>query len=178
MTATTATTREAADLAGVHISTVGTWCRVGAVAAVKVGRRWAVDTASLARRIALGIRRTKPAAPAKPARPTLTVENVRAIGGREWSRGSEHRVYLNEDVWTDLIGLTKHGLAGRGLATDRAAALRYKINNVWFDANTGDLVVDHCAARNVVVRYKGGDYDEIDLVALIRTAVRDAVAEL
>jgi len=55
------TTHEAAGQARVTVATIRTWCRYGAVAATKVGRRWAIDTASLARRIALGMRRTRKA---------------------------------------------------------------------------------------------------------------------
>lgn len=51
------TAAEAATKAGVSLSTIRTWCRIGAVAAVKVARKWLIDAASLARRIAIGAQR-------------------------------------------------------------------------------------------------------------------------
>jgi hypothetical protein len=52
MTATT--TAQAAQRAGVTAATIRAWARYGAVAAVKVSGRWAIDEASLGHRIALG----------------------------------------------------------------------------------------------------------------------------
>lgn len=46
-------TRTAAKAANVTAATIRTWCRRGAVAAAKVGRRWDVEEASLTHRIAL-----------------------------------------------------------------------------------------------------------------------------
>lgn len=54
-----ATTATAATEAGVTIATIRTWCRRGVVAATKQAGRWAIDTVSLARRIAIGARRTR-----------------------------------------------------------------------------------------------------------------------
>jgi len=48
------TTAAAAAQAGVTVATIRTWCRIGAVAAVKRAGRWIVDTASLAYRITIG----------------------------------------------------------------------------------------------------------------------------
>lgn len=53
----TATTAQAAATAGVTVATIRTWCRVGAVAAVKTAGRWVIDAASLARRIGIGAAR-------------------------------------------------------------------------------------------------------------------------
>jgi hypothetical protein len=47
-------TTTAAQQAGVTVATVRTWCRIGAVAAVKRAGRWIIDAASLAHRITLG----------------------------------------------------------------------------------------------------------------------------
>ncbi|MGA5670033.1 hypothetical protein ACPCTG_31700 [Streptomyces pseudogriseolus] len=47
-------TTTAAAQANVTIDTIRTWCRKGAVAAVKQAGRWIIDTASLAHRIAIG----------------------------------------------------------------------------------------------------------------------------
>lgn len=50
---TTQTTAQAATTAGVTPATIRTWCRTGAVAAVKVAGRWVVDVESLRHRISL-----------------------------------------------------------------------------------------------------------------------------
>lgn len=55
MTATI-TTATAARQARVTAATIRTWCRTGVIAAVKTGRRWAVNAASLRHRIAVGRR--------------------------------------------------------------------------------------------------------------------------
>jgi hypothetical protein len=57
MASTNTTATAAATLAGVSLSTIRTWCRVGAVAAVKTAGKWVIDAASLARRIAIGAQR-------------------------------------------------------------------------------------------------------------------------
>jgi hypothetical protein len=49
-------TTAAAAKAGVTASTIRTWCRRGAVTAVKTGGKWTIDEASLTRRIALSDR--------------------------------------------------------------------------------------------------------------------------
>lgn len=53
-------TTTAAAKAGVTVSTIRAWCRVGAVAATKIGGRWVIKERSLDRRIALGVRKPKP----------------------------------------------------------------------------------------------------------------------
>lgn len=55
MTATI-TTATAAHQAHVTVSTIRNWCRTGVIAAVKTGRRWAINAASLLHRIAIGRR--------------------------------------------------------------------------------------------------------------------------
>lgn len=55
-------TASAALQANVTAATVRTWARRGVVAAEKVGRLWAIDTESLARRIAIAAMRTRKAA--------------------------------------------------------------------------------------------------------------------
>lgn len=52
-------TATAATHAGVTAATIRTWCRIGAVAAIKAAGRWVIEAASLARRIALGTRKPK-----------------------------------------------------------------------------------------------------------------------
>ncbi|MGW0948497.1 hypothetical protein ACWD4O_38905 [Streptomyces sp. NPDC002623] len=55
-------TTAAAIQANVTADTIRTWCRRGAVAALKQAGRWIIDTASLAHRIAIGQRRIRKAA--------------------------------------------------------------------------------------------------------------------
>ena len=55
----TYTTTAAAQLAGVTTTTIRTWCRMGAVRASKVARRWVIEANSLAYRISLSTRRTR-----------------------------------------------------------------------------------------------------------------------
>src|SRR5690348_14504683 len=103
----TITATAAANQAGVTVDTIRYWCRYGAVAAVKQAGRWVIDTASLAHRIALGVRARK----AKPVTKEIvySVETMTAIGGNEWTSpdGSKHRVYFNN--WADFAGLeTSH----------------------------------------------------------------------
>lgn len=64
-------TTAAAIQAGVTTDTIRTWCRRGAVAAVKAAGRWIIDTASLARRIAIGAMR-------RPARKETSVLDLTA----------------------------------------------------------------------------------------------------
>lgn len=52
-------TTTAATTAGVTIATIRTWCRIGAIAAVKRAGRWIIDVASLTRRIAIGAMRRR-----------------------------------------------------------------------------------------------------------------------
>ncbi|MFF2852634.1 hypothetical protein ACFVT5_41035 [Streptomyces sp. NPDC058001] len=61
-------TTTAALKARVTVATIRTWCRIGAVAAVKAADRWVIDSVSLARRITIGARRmAKPEEPIGPA---------------------------------------------------------------------------------------------------------------
>lgn len=83
-------TSEAAAQAKVTAATIRTWCRMGAVAAVKVSGRWNIDTDSLARRIALT---------AKP----ITAENLVKIGGSRWTKNDMDRIYF--DNWAQFAGL-------------------------------------------------------------------------
>lgn len=59
-------TSTAAIQAGVTTNTIRTWCRIGAVAAIKQAGRWIIDTASLAHRIAIGAMRARKQTPVTP----------------------------------------------------------------------------------------------------------------
>lgn len=63
-------TTAAATEANVTVATIRTWCRIGAVAAVKTAGRWTIDAASLIHRIAIGrMRARKQTAMTQPAQP-------------------------------------------------------------------------------------------------------------
>ncbi|WP_327378025.1 helix-turn-helix domain-containing protein [Streptomyces sp. NBC_01216] len=51
-------TATAATQARVTVDTIRAWCRRGVISATKTAGRWIIDTASLARRIAIGAMRT------------------------------------------------------------------------------------------------------------------------
>jgi hypothetical protein len=177
----TTTTAAAAQQAGVTVATVRTWCRTGAVEAIKAGGRWVIDTASLAYRIALP-------ALLRPARKAvaLTAESLIAIGGRRWQKAGKDRVYLNG--WEEFAGIEvdRYGtgniasatLGGRAIANGRAGKLLTAIDKVWFDAADGLIHITHYDAREVSVRYLDGQRDTVDLVALTRAGITAAVAAL
>lgn len=136
-------TAAAALEAHVTVDTVRTWCRLGAVAAVKQAGRWIIDTASLARRIAIGAMK-------RPARKVVfSVDTMTAIGGNRWQRGDKDRVYINN--WAEFAGIeTSHyntgNIAsacyqGEGISNSQAYKLLGSIDKVWFDAEDGML---HC----------------------------------
>ena len=57
----TYTTTAAAQLANVTTETIRAWARMGAIRATKAAGRWVIEAASLTKRIAMGIRRTRKA---------------------------------------------------------------------------------------------------------------------
>lgn len=132
-------TTSAAIKANVTVATIRTWCRYGAVAAVKTAGRWVIDTASLAHRIALGTRKPRPV--------VFTAETMTAIGGNRWQRNGMDRVYLND--WATFAGLTvshyntgnisSASYQGEGISNSQAYKLLGTIDKVWFDAADGKL---------------------------------------
>ncbi|GHG33228.1 hypothetical protein GCM10018777_56700 [Streptomyces albogriseolus] len=133
----------AATEAGVSIDTVRTWCRIGAVAAVKQAGRWIIDAASLAARIAIG----KMKRPAKKV--VYSIETMTAIGGNRWTKAGHDRVYLNN--WDEFAGLevTRYNTGNistasyqdQGISNSQAYKILGCIDKVWFDAADGKL---HC----------------------------------
>ncbi|GHB14568.1 hypothetical protein GCM10010330_80310 [Streptomyces tendae] len=133
----------AATEAGVSIDTVRTWCRIGAVAAVKQAGRWIIDAASLAARIAVG----KMKRPAKKV--VYSIETMTAIGGNRWTKAGHDRVYLNN--WDEFAGLevTRYNTGNistasyqdQGISNSQAYKILGCIDKVWFDAADGKL---HC----------------------------------
>lgn len=166
-------TSTAATTAGVTVDTIRTWCRIGAVAAAKVAGRWAIEAASLARRIALGIR--KPA----PKKVTLSVETMTAIGGNRWTKNGHDRVYINN--WADFAGLevshyntgniSSATYQGEDISNSQAYKILSSIDKVWFDSATGKL---HC-------RYGWGESrvaTREEVWAAIAAGIRTAIAAL
>lgn len=175
-------TTTAAQTANVTITTIRAWARNGVIAATKTAGRWIIDAASLAHRIQIGARRLA----RKAKKVVLTADNIKAIGGNEWIRGTYHRVYLND--WTEYAGIevTRYGtgnissasLGGRGIANGRVYNLLGAVSKVYFDVTDGHLYVEHSGANAYDVRYLDGERDQINLVARIFTGVRTAVAAL
>ena len=136
-------TTTAAQQAGVTTDTIRHWARIGAVAAVKRAGRWVIDAASLTYRITLSKKEPKKVAI------TYTVENMTAIGGNRWQRGTMDRVYFNN--WAELAGIeTDHyntgniswaAYQGEAISNSQARKLLGSIDKVYFDAATGKL---HC----------------------------------
>ncbi|MFF8422858.1 hypothetical protein [Streptomyces sp. NPDC015680] len=175
-------TTTAAQTANVTVATIRDWARRGVVAATKTAGRWIIDTTSLARRIEIGARRH--ARKAKKA--ILTAENIKAIGGNEWIRGTYHRIYLND--WEQYAGIeitryntgnvSSASLGGRGIANGRVGGLLGAVSKVYFDVTDGKLYVQHHGADAYDIRYLGGERDQVNLVARIFAGVRAAVASL
>src|SRR5690606_13586188 len=124
--------------------TIRTWCRMGAVAATKIGRRWHIDPASLDYRISL----TRPQDP-QEKKMELTVETLVAIGGNRCTKRNYDRVYFNG--WAKFIGLEleryKSGnhytaeLNGVPISNSEARRLLGAITAVYWDAAVGQIHV-------------------------------------
>jgi hypothetical protein len=164
----------AAAQAGVCVDTIRTWCRIGAVAAVKHAGRWIIDTASLAARIAIG-KMKRPAR--KPV--VFTVETMTAIGGRRWQKNGMDRVYLNDFETVPGLELDHYksgsisyaALDGEKISNSEGGRLATAVDKVYFDAADGKVHIKWgwSSPRSL-------DRDEI--ADRIFTAVRAAVAAL
>jgi hypothetical protein len=163
-------TTAAATQANVTVDTVRTWCRIGAVAAVKQAGRWIIDAASLAARIAIGKMK-------RPARPVvLSTETMVAIGGNRWTKAGKDRVYIND--WAQYLPLEINryntgnicwaAWDGETIANRQAGLILGSIDKVWFDAADGKL---HC--RYGWSESRIADREEIwsRIVSGIRTAI-------
>jgi len=69
-------TTAAAAQANVTVATIRTWCRYGAVTAIKQAGRWIINTASLAARITIGKERRM----SKPHLPIIPTHRTRTLG--------------------------------------------------------------------------------------------------
>ncbi len=168
-------TTEAATQAHVTTATICAWARRGVIVATKTGRRWSINAASLAHRIAIGALKA-----VRTARPVVyTVETMTAIGGRLWERNGMRRVYLN--AWAAFAGLeashyntgsiSSASWQGEGISNSQAYKLLGSIDKVWFDAADNKL---HCrfgfGSSRVATR------DEV--WAAIVTGIRSAITAL
>jgi hypothetical protein len=175
-------TTTAATEAKVTVATIRNWARRGIIAATKTAGRWVIDAASLARRIEIGARR----AARKAKKVVLTADNIKAIGGNEWIRGSYHRIYLND--WHQYAGIeitryntgniSSASLGGRSIANGRAYGLLDAVSKVYFDVTDGHLYVQHHGADAYEIRYLNGERNYVNLIARISAGVRAAVAAL
>jgi hypothetical protein len=137
-------TTAAAIQANVTVDTIRTWCRIGAVAAIKQAGRWVIDAASLTHRIAIGTLRRRKKRPVQ-----LTADTLTAIGGSRWTKAGKDRVYIND--WAAFAGLEvdqyKSGNIswaawhGEKISNSQAYKLLSSIDKVWFDVADGKL---HC----------------------------------
>lgn len=134
-------TTTAAKTAKVTVATIRDWARRGIIAATKTAGRWIIDTASLARRIAIGAMK-------RPARPIVySIEAMVAIGGNRWQRNGMDRIYFNN--WAAFAGIetTRYNTGnissasyqGAGVSNSQAYKLLGSIDKVWFDAADGKL---------------------------------------
>lgn len=162
-------TSTAAIQAGVSVDTIRYWCRYGAIEATKQAGRWVIDTASLAYRIALGARRTK------PAKVEYTVETMTAIGGNRWTKAGKDRIYLDWERFAPLeIDYYKTGNIsgaewdGEHIANRQAGLLLGSIRKVYFDVTTGAL---HCQYGYSESRVATREEVWETVVAGIRTAI-------
>ena len=153
----TLTTTEAARRARVSVATVRAWCRTGLLAAVKVGRRWAVRVSSIARLLCPTTDRPRPGEHA----PNVAGRSARRAAGRRLARATSRHYRI------PLIGhhqrarmaaanagriLCRDYLFGLGLdvefieeyesAFGRATAKAYRANHN-AEPDAGGLVVLH-----------------------------------
>lgn len=166
------TTLAAAE-AQVTVDTVRTWCRIGAVAAVKQAGRWIIDTASLAARIAIGAMK-------RPAPKVVhSVETMTAIGGRRWQKNGLDRVYLNQFATVPGLELDYYksgNISGASLDGDlisnaEGGRLATAVDKVYFNATDG----------KVYIKWGWGNpraLDRDEIAARVFAAVRAAIAAL
>jgi hypothetical protein len=165
-------TTTAAIEAHVTVATIRTWCRAGVVAATKTAGRWIIDTASLARRIAIGAMKC----PAKAVQ--LTADTLTAIGGRRWQKNGMDRIYLNDAH--QYLGLEvnryKSGnissawLDDEKISNSEAGRIAAAMDKVFYDLTTGELRIQGYGSPRAIT------LDEIR--DRILTGLRAAVAAL
>ncbi|MGA3524153.1 helix-turn-helix domain-containing protein [Melissospora conviva] len=99
---------------------------------------------------------------------TYTADQITRIGGREWTGANgAHRVYINEDVWTALVGLEID---------------RYKSGNIQHAELNGEKISNARAARLAAIKVYWQDgriliTRDAELADDIRAAIAKAVAD-
>lgn len=167
-------TTAAATEAHVTVATIRTWCRIGAVAAVKQAGRWIIDSASLAARIAIG--KMKRPAP-KPV--AFSIETMTAIGGRRWQKNGHDRVYLNDFATVPGLELDHYksgNISGAWLDDEKVSnaeggRLATAVDKVYYDAADG----------KVHIKWGWGNprsLDRDEIATRVFGAVRTAIAAL
>lgn len=173
------TTAAAALEAHVTVETIRAWARNGVIAATKVAGRWAINTASLARRIAIAaMRRTRREATVTEPAP-LTTADITAVGGREWKSGANHRVYIN--AWHAFIGLhveTRRSgsvsyatLNGEAISNSDARKFGEAVSKVYFDTADNEIHIQWGSGTPFQMNRQ-------ELAAAISAGIRAAVAAL
>ncbi|MFJ7418009.1 hypothetical protein ACIQXD_05270 [Streptomyces uncialis] len=163
----------------VSVSTVRTWCRIGAVAATKAAGRWIIEAGSLARRIAIGTRRAACRAARRAAQVVYSVETMTAIGGNRWQKNGMDRVYLNHTDEYLPIEVERYNTGnirwaawnGERISNAQASNLLCTVEKVWFDTATGKL---HGRYSGVTSRIAGRD----EVWQHIVTGIRADIAAL
>lgn len=160
-------TTTAAATAGVSIRTIQRWCQRGLIAAAKTAGRWIIDLASLRHHTRKG----------KPVE--ITAENLVAIGGREWTKGTMHRVYLND--WPELAGIgvsrynsgniSSAAIDGEGVSNAEARRLLGAVEKVYWDAADGEI---HIKWGYAEPRSLTRDDLKNRIISGIRTAIEEA----
>lgn len=113
---TALTTTAAATQAHVTTATIRTWCRRGAIAAIKTAGRWIIDASSLARRITIGTWRNTVAASPTPTPGTMAARGRDYVAA--WPTGITQKHRLGCEHIAEALtraGITSH---------DEAQALR------------------------------------------------------
>lgn len=168
-------TTAAALEAHVTVDTIRTWARNGVITATKNAGRWVIDTASLARRIAIGAMKR----PTKPATVAFTADTMVAIGGSRWRNSGTDRVYING--WHTYLGLhvetrrsgsISHAtLNGETISNTDARRFADAVRKVFWDSATGEITVQWGSGTPYQMNRQ-------EIVAALNSGIRAAIAAL
>lgn len=179
----TTTTSEAATRLHVTAHTIAAWCRTGALAAVKVGRRWAIRVSAIARLICptrdrlragdrqapLAGRAARRAAARRLARATSREYRIPLIGQHQRARmaaANAGRILCRDYLFS--LGLDVEFIEEYESAFGRATAKAFRANH-HAEPDAGGLVVLHGRLWRTM-RY----LDVADLIAGARAYKRTA----
>lgn len=145
-------TTAAALEARVTVATVRTWCRNGVVAAAKQAGRWVIDTASLARRIAIGARKT-PVTPQKAAamseypyaqaeflRVDFCVRVVRVDNARDMPTEVFRRAFTSAELASGKVN-SKFTTATRAACEAALTGAEWTVTSDWGPARRGTSII-------------------------------------